>query len=243
MKDDIKKPGSTAYYMIIGSVFIMLFRLLIVLIIMFSAGVALINIIVTSGIKGNILDVNYAISQGKSELISKKNHTAIVFGASVLKNQEPSPMYKDRLDVAVTLYNAGLIKDILVTGDGTCSSYNETTVGKKYLVNKKVPVSVIKLDENGIDTYNSLYSASKKYGDNLSSSILVSQAFHLKRALYIAESLGYSPLAISPDQEKESQLWWGPFREVFARVKAYFDVHSRSFAKISLKLQGLNDCK
>ena len=243
MKDDIKNTGSPAYLMILSGLITMLFRLFIVLAVMSASFVLIINLMVVKGTNGEILDIDTVISQNKETFNPKNNRTAIVFGASVLKNQEPSAMFKDRLDVAVTLYNYGLVKDILITGDGTCYSYNETAVGKKYLIGKKIPGTAIKLDDSGIDTYNSLFSASKKYSNSLSSSVLISQEFHLKRALYIAESLGFSPLAVSPSLQKEESLWWGPFREVFARVKAYFDVHSKSFAKISLNLQSFNNCK
>lgn len=197
-------------------------RLLIVFAVMAIAVILTINLIVLNNTKGDIATIS-SVPNAK---------TAFVFGASVISNQRPSPMYKARLDTAVLLYKTGKVQQIFVSGDGKCSSYNETVVGKKYLIAQEIPESVITVDSTGIDTYNSIYRASRTFNLDLSRTILVSQDFHLKRALYLAESMGHSPYAVSSPKDDST---WGQFREVFARIKAYLQVHTKLFSKLVIK--------
>jgi SanA protein len=144
---------------------------------------------------------------------------AIILGASVVHNK-PSPILASRADTALALYHAGTVEKILVTGDNGELSHDEVTAVRKYLTDAGIPDADIFLDHAGFDTYSSMYRARDVF--EVTSAIIVTQDFHLPRALYIARHLGLTAYGIVSDGGESS--WYNYLREIPASDKALYDL-------------------
>jgi len=144
---------------------------------------------------------------------------AIVLGASVVKG-EPSPVLAARADVAAQLYLNQKVKKILVTGDSSSPSHDEVTPVRTYLVDAGVRPEDIVLDEAGVDTYSSMHRAQAVFG--VASATIVTQDFHMPRALFIARFLGIDA-AGALAREGDDALY-AYLREIPASWKALFDL-------------------
>jgi SanA protein len=122
---------------------------------------------------------------------------AIVFGAGYYKGGKPSQILQDRLTTAVQLYHNNLVDKILVSGDNSTESYNETQTMFDVIAKQGVPKEDIWRDFGGRDTYDTCYRA--HVGWLVQHAILVSQAYHLPRALYCANALGIDAYGIPAD--------------------------------------------
>ncbi|MCL2927274.1 MAG: YdcF family protein [Trichodesmium sp. St16_bin4-tuft] len=151
---------------------------------------------------------------------------AIVFGAGIWEDGTPTPMLADRVQGAINLYNIGSIQKILMTGDNSTPDYNEVKAMQEYAINHGVSVEDIILDSSGFSTYKSCYRAKEIFG--ITQAVLVTQNYHLPRAVYTCRQLGVDVVGLGmPD--------WGKFRndsmrrysirEVFAVLKAFWEVH------------------
>lgn len=151
----------------------------------------------------------------------QSSQVAIIFGAKVTGDML-SPMYADRVVSALNLYHEKKIEKILISGDHGRSDYNEIDVVKEYLLSNNVPAEDIFTDYAGFDTYDTIYRAKEIF--KVDSAILVTQRFHLYRAIYIAQNLGMEVSGYEADLHlyKGSEIF--ETREIFARVKAYVDV-------------------
>ena len=145
----------------------------------------------------------------------------MILGASTLSNGDLSLILKQRVDTAISIYRKGIVDKILVTGDNGTLSYNEVDPVRVYLLKNNIPEKDIFLDHAGFDTYSSMYRARDVF--LIESIVVVSQSFHLPRAVYIARHLGLSAVGVSADNC--SYLWRNYVREVFADVKALVDVY------------------
>jgi SanA protein len=143
-------------------------------------------------------------------------HTAIVLGAMVKENGTLSLPLKDRVDTAIALYRAGKVDRILVSGDDGTVNYNEVNPSRDYLLERGVPSSVIFLDHAGFDTYSSMYRARDIF--LVDTAIIVTQSFHLPRAVFIARRLGLDAQGMTAD--KRDYHVRNYMREVLADVKA-----------------------
>ena len=144
---------------------------------------------------------------------------AIVLGASVAKGM-PSPVLAARANEAVELYLKGRVKKILVTGDNGALTHDEVTPVRKYLIGAGIPAEDIFLDHAGFDTYSSMYRARTVFGAQTAT--VVTQNFHLPRALFIARSLGMDAVGVTA---RGSEYSWQAFvREIPASWKALLDV-------------------
>lgn len=148
-----------------------------------------------------------------------KAEVAIVLGASVAGGR-PSPILAARADAAVDLYLRGKVEKILVTGDNGALSHDEVTPVRKYLLDAGVKPQDIFLDHAGFDTYSSMYRARAVF--EASSVIIVTQDFHLPRALYIARSLGMQAYGFVATGD--SATAYDYMREIPASGKAVLDV-------------------
>jgi SanA protein len=148
---------------------------------------------------------------------------AIVFGASVFGNGELSPVLEDRVDTAIELYRAKRIDRILVSGDNRHPSYNEPKAMRDYLVSHAVDQKDVIVDYAGRSTYETCLRAKEVFG--LKRAVLVTQRFHLPRALYIANELGLDAIGVPGDIKLKSDVDYQRIREWAAEVKAYFDLH------------------
>ena len=146
---------------------------------------------------------------------------ALVLGASVKQDGTLSPVLKNRADAAVSLYKEGKVSKILVTGDNGELSHNEVNPTGKYLLAQGVPKSDIFLDHAGFDTYSSLYRAKEVF--NVESVIVVSQEFHLPRALFIAQGLDIGAFGFKTSSGGLYVYNW--LREVPATWKSLWDTH------------------
>ena len=149
-------------------------------------------------------------------------YVALVPGASVYASGKPSPILADRLDKALELYQAGKVQRFLLSGDHGTRTYDEVNGMKSYLNQQGVPDSVIFTDHAGFDTYSSMFRAREIFG--VDSAIIVTQTFHLRRALYIARKQGIIAYGYKSDMQRYPSLTYLKIRESLASVKAFFEV-------------------
>ncbi|AVR47019.1 hypothetical protein C7S20_18175 [Christiangramia fulva] len=149
-------------------------------------------------------------------------NTVIILGASVHANGRLSPILKDRVDTAIRLYEAGKVKNFLVTGDHRSDDYNEVAAMVNYLEERGIPGSDITADHAGLDTYDSMYRAGKLFG--VKNAIVVTQRFHLPRALYIASHLGLNYNGFVANQHAYTTDNRLKQREKLANFKALWEV-------------------
>ena len=146
----------------------------------------------------------------------------LVLGCGVT-NGKVSPMLKDRLDSAIKLYKNGSAKKLLMSGDHGRNNYDEVNTMKKYAIDEGVPSSDIFMDHAGFSTYDSIYRAKNIYGIN--KMIIVTQKYHLYRALYIASKLGIEAYGVEADNIPYRFInIKNEIREVLARDKDFFKV-------------------
>ena len=147
---------------------------------------------------------------------------AIVLGASVVRGA-PSPVLAARADEAVALYLKRKVSKILVTGDNGALSHDEVTPVRKYLLASGIPAQDIFLDHAGFDTYSSMYRARAVF--DVKSAIIVTQSFHMPRALYIARHLGLEAVGVVAGGGGGGAYEY--LREIPASWKALFDILTR----------------
>lgn len=152
---------------------------------------------------------------------------AIVFGARVLSDGRLSTMLYDRVDTAVDLYLDGKVDLILMTGDGHEPPYNEPEAMRDFAIQRGVPEEAIIMDTAGLRTYDSCYRAHDIY--QIDRAILVTQAFHLDRALFLCDTVGIEAVGVIADYNRpegysDRSLRWQNWREVGATFVAFYDV-------------------
>ncbi|MES0490572.1 MAG: ElyC/SanA/YdcF family protein [Leptospirales bacterium] len=147
---------------------------------------------------------------------------AIVLGASVKANGEPSPMLAERLEAAVKLYHQKNVSKILISGDSTDDYYDEIKIMKKQLLAKGIPAENLIEDGLGVRTLDSLYRARNVH--NIQEAIIVSQFYHLPRAIYLADHFGIKAVGFSASAPGIQPSFRHIFREFLARYLAFFDV-------------------
>lgn len=149
-----------------------------------------------------------------------RTEVAVVFGAG-LWDGEPSPYLAHRLDAAAALYRAGRVKVVLVTGDNSRVDYDEPDAMRTYLRKKGVPTERIVSDYAGFDTWDSCVRAKKIFG--VDRAVLISQGFHIRRALALCEAAGVTSYGVGVDEWHDVTWYYGGTREVFAAGKAALD--------------------
>lgn len=141
----------------------------------------------------------------------------LVLGCKVKDDGVPSHMLEDRLRRGVELYHGKAAPKLLMSGDHGRTEYNEVGAMKAYAINAAVPSSDVFMDHAGFSTYESLYRAKEVFG--VKKVILVSQKYHLHRAIYIAEEMGIEAYGVSADYRTYSGQAKRDLREVLARCK------------------------
>jgi len=149
-------------------------------------------------------------------------YTAIVLGAKVSSKGVPSDYLQDRLDMAIELYRNNKITRFLLSGDHGQTSYDEVNNMKAYLIEHGIDTADIFLDHAGFDTYNTMVRARKIF--QVEDAIVVSQEFHLPRAVFIARSKGIEAYGIKADKRKYAAIKSLKIREILAKVKAFTEV-------------------
>ncbi len=170
-------------------------------------------------VKGSIEDM-IITSQKASEL--KDVSCIVVLGCQVWDDGTPSAILNDRLTRAIELYNLGVAPKIIMSGDHGRVEYDEVNAMKQYAIEKGVPSEEIFMDHAGFSTYETMYRAKEIFdADKI---VVVTQEYHLYRALYIADKLGMEAYGVSSDYETYSGQYMRDLREVLARNKDFFKV-------------------
>lgn len=151
---------------------------------------------------------------------------ALVLGARVYKSGAISPILADRLETAVELFQAGKVEAFIVSGDHGTEEYDEVHSMRDYLTASGVPAEDVFMDHAGFDTYDSVYRAKTVF--QAESLIIVTQEFHLPRALYIADALGIEAVGVIADKREYGRgaTRRNALREPLARVKAWMSVQT-----------------
>lgn len=149
---------------------------------------------------------------------------AIVFGAGLLRDGSAGPVLSDRVQTAVRLYQQGKVEKLLMSGDNRFIEYNEPGAMRQYALDLGVPNEDIVLDYAGRRTYDTCYRAKHIFG--VEQAILVTQPFHMPRALFLCNWFGVESTGVEANNRyflKRSRAYWN-FREVFAAFQAAWDV-------------------
>jgi vancomycin permeability regulator SanA len=151
---------------------------------------------------------------------------ALVLGAEVYPGGTPSPFLAARLDIARRLYDEGKVKAILVSGDHRYWDYDEPGAMQVYLVARGVPAKQVALDHAGFDTYDSCARAKRVFG--VREAIVITQTYHVDRAVALCRSLGVDADGVGDDSVRIYTEPWrnSVLRERGAVLKAVADVVS-----------------
>ncbi len=153
---------------------------------------------------------------------------ALILGSKVYSDGSMSDILADRIIKALELYDNGQVSKILISGDHGTTEYDEVNTVKDYLLENDFEDEDVFLDHAGFDTYDSLYRA--KHIFEVESVVIVTQEFHLPRAVYIGNSLGIETYGYIADRQPYIAARWNSIRESLARLKAFLNVvfHSKS---------------
>ncbi|MFI1929954.1 vancomycin high temperature exclusion protein [Streptomyces sp. NPDC020330] len=145
---------------------------------------------------------------------------AVVFGAGLWEGR-PTPYLAHRLDAAAELYRTGKVKVVLVTGDNSRAEYDEPDAMRTYLTGRGVPDERIVSDYAGFDSWDSCVRAKKIFG--VDRAVLVSQGFHIHRAVALCRSAGIDAYGVGVDEPRDVTWYYGGARELAASGKAALD--------------------
>ncbi len=150
---------------------------------------------------------------------------AIVFGAGLWRDGSPTPVLRDRVKTAAELYFSGKVEKILMSGDNRFKNYNEPGAMREYAASLGVPDEAIVLDYAGHSTYDTCYRARQIF--QISEAILVTQRFHLPRAVYLCSAMGIDSIGVPADlreYRQRSLVYWN-VREIPATTVALWEAH------------------
>ena len=150
---------------------------------------------------------------------------ALVFGAAVYGDGRLSSVLRDRMDTAIALYQAGKVSRILVSGDNRADHYDEPGAMRDYAISRGIPAAAVQPDGAGLRTYDTCYRAREIF--QVDQAILVTQAFHLPRALFTCRQLGLDVVGVEADQRPYRGARWYEIRETAATMRALWDVLRR----------------
>ncbi|MBP7964017.1 MAG: YdcF family protein [Caldilineaceae bacterium] len=161
-----------------------------------------------------------------------EGRVAIIYGARVYASGRLSPMLQDRVETGVQLFHVGKVDTLLMSGDNRAENYDEPGHMRDYAISRGVPAGAILMDPSGLRTYDTCYRAKALFG--VESALLVTQAFHLPRALFTCDALGLDVTGVVADQRTYSaaSISWSESREIPALMVALFDVVRRRPATV-----------
>lgn len=175
----------------------------------FAAGV---NIYVRGKVDDRIITLEDAMTMQDIDCI-------VVLGASVVDGDKPSLMLQDRLDKSIEIYYADISPKLLMSGDHGGLYYDEVNVMKNYAMDEGVPSEDIFMDHAGFSTYESMYRAKEIF--QAKKVIVVTQEYHLYRALYIADAMGLEAYGIPAEEISYRGQALRDIREVLAITKDF----------------------
>lgn len=168
---------------------------------------------VRSSTESRIVTVDEAAALGEVDCV-------LVLGCGVHPDGRPSDMLADRIAQGVALYENGTSPKLLMSGDHGRSDYDEVNAMRDAAVEAGVPVDDVFMDHAGFSTYESMYRARDVF--QAKRIVIVSQRYHLYRALYVAERLGLDAYGVSADLRPYAGQEGREVREVLARGKDFF---------------------
>lgn len=151
---------------------------------------------------------------------------AVVLGASVQNDGQPSDALRDRLLVAQSVYERKLVPKILVTGDDGQYHIDETKIMRSFLEARGVPPQDIIEDGHGYRTYESCKRAVQVFG--IKRAIVITQRFHIGRALYLCNRMGMDARGIASDLTSYRRIAYFTLRDIAASIEAWWDVNIRA---------------
>jgi vancomycin permeability regulator SanA len=175
---------------------------------LFVLAVGAVNAVVIGTTTGNIRD--FSAEEGYT--------VAVVFGAKVHEGGTLSHMLSDRMDAAIELYRSGKVQKILVSGDGR-GQWSETKYMRLYAVANGVAAKDVIEDGEGYSTIETVTRAKEVFG--IEKCVLVTQKYHLYRAIYASESLGMDVVGVNSDPRTYYGQLYRDIREILARVKDF----------------------
>ena len=168
----------------------------------------------------------YVTSSTKKQIVNKNDYSKlndidciVVLGAGIW-GDKPSPLLQDRLDTAISLYENNVSSKIIMTGDHGRKNYDEVNIMKDYTIKNGIKSEDIFMDHAGFSTYESIYRAKEIFKPK--KIVIVTQKYHLYRALYIANKLGLEAYGVNSDPRRYSGASYRELREVLARNKDFF---------------------
>ena len=170
--------------------------------------------------------INYYVKfSSKKQIISEEEaeklenvDCILILGAGIW-GDKPSPMLEDRLTQGISLYKNGVSNKIIMSGDHSKKDYDEVNVMKKFAIDEEVKSEDIFMDHAGFSTYESIYRAKEIF--KAKKIVIVTQKYHLYRALYIANKLGIEAYGVSSDPRKYVGQTSRELREILARDKDF----------------------
>ena len=170
-----------------------------------------------------VLGINLTVLEGGSGgSVVGDVDCALVLGAGLRDDGSPSDVLRDRLDESLELHRAGRVRRIIVSGDHRTPAYDEPNAMRVYLEANGVLPQDIVMDHAGVDTYSSMWRAKHVFG--ASRIVVVTQRFHLARAVWLARSFGMEAEGSPADRHLYRGIAWLQVREVASRTKAFVDV-------------------
>jgi SanA protein len=185
-----------------------------VVIVIVGLAVLVTNVIVALSAHGSIVDQAEDAPQAQ---------VAIVLGARVYPNGGLSPMLTDRLATGVRLYKLGKVEKLLLSGDHGQTTYDEVNAMLRYALDQGVPEEDVFTDHAGFSTYDTMYRARDVF--QVTTALVVTQGFHLARAVYTARSLGLDATGVPADIQPYANEWRFAVRDWLARAKAFYQLH------------------
>ena len=184
------------------------------------------GIVVIIAIVAIVLGINLYVKLTTKNQIIKENEYSnlkdvdciIILGAGIW-GDKPSPMLEDRLQEGINLYQNGISDKIIMSGDHRRKEYDEVNIMKNYAIEKGIPSENIFMDHAGFSTYESIYRAKDIF--QAKKVVIVTQKYHLYRALYIANKLDLEAYGVGSDPRKYVGATYREIREILARDKDF----------------------
>lgn len=153
------------------------------------------------------------------EDIPKGKDAIIVLGAGVKNDGTPSDILADRLETSIEVYNEGAAGALILSGDHGREEYNEVGAMKDYVLKNNIDESIVFMDHAGFSTYDTMYRAKEIF--KVKSAIIVTNEYHLPRALYIARKLGIEAYGVKSDKRGYQLMDSYKKREALAKLKDF----------------------
>ncbi len=183
------------------------------------AGLGLLGLLVLLGINTYMIRATKGSIITEEEAASVNADCILVLGAGVHPDGTPSNMLEDRLLKGIELYQKGASGKLLMSGDHGRKNYDEVNVMKQFATDSGVPSEDVFMDHAGFSTYESMYRARDVF--QVKKVVIVTQKYHLYRALYAAKKLGLDAVGVPSDQRKYGGQKRRDVRELLARGKEF----------------------